>query len=157
VHLTVEERELVCESELIAGSAYRWIATCVLELFRLHGDRTTRTATAAALLAGYRRAIRFIDDYASLPITVDDIAEAAGLPTRQLDAAFRWHSPTGGNIRDELRRARLDAAHRDLLAGDPTRGDTVRDIALRWGFRPGTFAQEYRNQFGRNPRWVLDR
>jgi AraC-like DNA-binding protein len=75
-----------------------------------------------------------------------------------LTAAFVTHAPLGLTPAQYLRRTRLAAAHRDLVNGDPTRGDTVREIALRWGFpHPGTFAKHYRDAYGSNPRWVLDR
>lgn len=123
---------------------------CTLELFPLHGDCEERARTAQALLTGYGRACTFIDDHASLPITIDDIAEAAGLSAGQRDAAIRAHSPLSGT-RQALNRARLDAAHHDLVGGDPTHGDTVRCIALRWGFLPGTFTRAYRRAYGINP------
>ncbi|MDQ4118039.1 MAG: helix-turn-helix domain-containing protein, partial [Actinomycetota bacterium] len=58
----------------------------------------------------------------------------------------------------ELRRARMARAHADLRAGDPTRGDTVATIAMRWGFsNPGRFAAEYREAYGTSPSETLRR
>lgn len=157
IRMTVASSGVVLESELVSTALHRLVAACVLDCFPLRGNPSVRERSARAQSVGYQRARKFMDDYASLPITIDDVAEAAGLPVKQLDAAFRWHSPTGGTVKDALRRVRLDAAHQDLVAGDPTQGDTVRGIALRWGFAPGRFATTYRSIHGVNPKWVLDR
>ncbi|MEV0901636.1 AraC family transcriptional regulator [Actinoplanes sp. NPDC049802] len=104
--------------------------------------------------AAVRRAMAYIDAHAGEPLTVEDIAAAAHLSVRGLQAAFARHgdtTPTG-----YLRRARLHGAHRDLADGDPARGDTVAAIARRWGFAaPGRFAVEYRKAFGRSPGHTL--
>lgn len=55
-----------------------------------------------------------------------------------------------------LRQGRLDAAHRELLAADPTRGATVTTIAARWGFPyPSRFAATYRRTYGQHPHTTL--
>ncbi|MEU4560609.1 helix-turn-helix transcriptional regulator [Actinoplanes sp. NPDC023936] len=104
--------------------------------------------------AAVRRAMAYIDEHAAQPIAAEDIAAAADISVRGLQAAFARHgdlTPTG-----YLRRARLHGAHRDLLAGDPTRGDTVAAIARRWGFaNPGRFAVEYRTAYGQPPHHTL--
>ncbi|MDI6105209.1 helix-turn-helix transcriptional regulator [Actinoplanes sp. NEAU-A12] len=104
--------------------------------------------------AAVRRAMAYIDAHADQPITVDDIAAAAGISVRGLQAAFARHgdtTPTG-----YLRRARLHGAHRDLQTGDPARGDTVAAIARRWGFAdPGRFAVDYRTAYGQPPSRTL--
>ncbi|MFE7846774.1 helix-turn-helix domain-containing protein [Microbacterium sp. NPDC057407] len=93
--------------------------------------------------------------HASQPITVEDIARATSLSVAQLNHAVHEFSPTGNDTAGELRRARLVGAHRDLLTADPERGDTVRDIALRWGFAPANFARIYRSAFGATPRQTI--
>ncbi|HEX3828712.1 MAG TPA: AraC family transcriptional regulator [Sporichthyaceae bacterium] len=94
-----------------------------------------------------RRAVAFIDANASLPITVADIAAAAGTSTSAVRAAFRRHLDTTPTA--HLRRVRLLAAHRDLQAADPTSDTTVAEIAGRWGFRRREqFDNAYRECFG---------
>lgn len=144
-------------ADLLRASVFHFLSVSILEAFPLLGDRVTRSMNSATLLTGFRRAQAFIDDHASLPITVDDIANAAGLTTAQLDHAFLAHSRSGGSAVAALRAARLSAAHRDLIEGDPTLGDTVGAIALRWGFTPAGFARIHRSEYGSSPRWVLDR
>jgi AraC-like DNA-binding protein len=104
--------------------------------------------------ATVRRAVEFMDARAGEAITISDIADAARIGARGLQAAFHRH-------REEpplqyLRRVRMDRAHRGLQAGDPTRGDTVAEIAARWGFtHPGRFSVEYRRNYGCPPSETL--
>jgi AraC-like DNA-binding protein len=146
------------ESPLVRTSVYRQLAIAVLEGFRLRGERRERTLTAEGRQRRYRTAARFLDEFASLPITVEDAALAAGVSTRELRRLFLGHSPAGIGPTEHLRRTRLDAAHTDLVRGDPTRGDRVQDIAHRWGFAsPSQFARLYRSRYGVTPKHVLDR
>jgi AraC-like DNA-binding protein len=143
---------------MVRAALYRQLAVSVFEVFKLQGDAPTRALTAEGRQRRYRVAAQFIDDFASLPITVEDAAHAAGVSTAELDQIFRGHSPLGLPVQEELRRRRLAAAHADLVEADPTLGDTVRDIAHRWGFHsPSRFARLYRDTYGVNPKWTLDR
>ncbi len=104
--------------------------------------------------AALRRAVAFVDAHAHEPVTVEDIAEAAGISSRGLQAAFARHADSTPMA--YLRRVRLERAHRDLLAADPARGDTVADVARRWGFASlSRFAAVYREEYGRSPRHTL--
>jgi transcriptional regulator GlxA family with amidase domain len=106
--------------------------------------------------ATVRRAVAFIDANAHRPIGLADIAEAARLSARGLRRAFRRYR--GCTPLHYLRQVRLAGAHRDLQAGDPTRGDTVPIIAARWGFtHAGTFSADYRRIHGRSPSQTLHR
>jgi AraC-like DNA-binding protein len=119
------------------------------------------TAMTAAQLPGpgqvapaaLRRAVAFIDAHADEPITLTEIAAAAGCSPRSLQHAFKRHhdlSPLG-----YVARVRLTRAHLDLQAGDPTR-DTVTGIARRWGFtNPGRFAATYHRAYQVNPSHTL--
>ncbi len=99
-----------------------------------------------------RLAEGFIEAHLDQPITLEDVAEAAGISTRGLQLAFRdWRGTTPLTF---WRDARLDRAHADLLAAPP--GTTVTDIALRWGFSHfGRFSALYRARFGLSPRDTL--
>lgn len=114
-------------------------------------ESSQRSAQRRAAPATVRRAMAFIDEHAHEPITVDDVALAAGISTRGLQYAFRRAldiTPT-----EWLRRARLAGAHRDLVQHG--RG-TVADIARRWGFEhPSRFAAHYRAAYGVNPGTTL--
>jgi AraC-like DNA-binding protein len=143
------------ENPMVRASLFRSMAVATLETFALLGDQERRYRTVVAQTDAYRRATRFFEDYASLPITIDDAAQAAGVSTRDLLRAFRAHAPAGVTPSGYLRRVRLDAAHADLVAGDPSR-DTVRGIALRWGFPdPSAFARWYKRTHGVTPSETL--
>ncbi|MFI7495302.1 helix-turn-helix domain-containing protein [Kocuria sp. M4R2S49] len=143
---------------LVRADLTRHLAVAMLECFPLAGDRHERTLSMEAQARRYRIAVAFFDDFASLPITVEDAARAADATTEALVRAFRAHHPAGLAPVQYLRRTRLAAAHADLLGADPTAGDTVRKIATRWGFaHPGRFAAAYRAAYGVPPRWTLER
>lgn len=110
-------------------------------------ESTERTVQTRAAPATVRRALSYIDRHAQDPISIDDVARAAGISSRGLQYAFRRALDT--TPIESLRRARLAGAHRDLLDPD---GGTIGDIARRWGFEnPSRFAAHYRAAHGVNP------
>jgi AraC-like DNA-binding protein len=81
------------------------------------------------------------------PLTVADLAAHSGLSVRTLQLGFQ--EAVGMSPTTYVRSVRLDRAHHELLTGA---GDTVTDIANRWGFyHAGRFAQQYRERFGCSP------
>lgn len=134
-------------ADMVAAGALATFRNSTLDDAYLRGPGYAAPATV-------RRAIAFIDGHASLPITVTDIAGATGVGARALQNAFHQH--LGVTPMAYLRRARLEGAHRDLLAADPTIGATVADVALRWGFvKADRFAAAYRQAFGVAPSHTL--
>ncbi|MGW2788065.1 helix-turn-helix domain-containing protein [Streptomyces populi] len=75
--------------------------------------------------------LAFIEANAGRPITITDIAAAAGATARVVQYTSARHLDTTPLA--YLRRVRLEAVHRDLLAADP-RATAVTEIATRWGF-----------------------
>ncbi|GAB3248024.1 helix-turn-helix transcriptional regulator [Kineosporia babensis] len=101
-----------------------------------------------------RRAVNYLHAHAAQPITVTDIASAAGIGVRALQKAFHQHY--GCSPMAYLRQVRLEGAHRDLQAADPTNGDQVALIAIRWGFgHAGRFGAAYRERYGVLPSATL--
>ena len=148
VHRELEADNSVLANPLIETQLTELVAATALAVF----PNTMMTATSLAGsgrvgAATIRRATAFIEANAARPITVTDIAQATGVSVRALQMAFRRTyetTPTG-----YLRRVRLDRAHRDLRAADPTTGATVGEVAARWGFaRSKRFESCYREQFG---------
>jgi AraC-like DNA-binding protein len=96
-----------------------------------------------------RAAQAFIEANADQPLTVVDIARAAGVGVRGLQQGFQRAlemSPM-----QYLRQVRLRQVHRELRAADPAT-TTVGQVAARWGFRhQGRFAAEYRRRYGVAP------
>lgn len=104
--------------------------------------------------AAVHRAVAFITGRADEPVTVDEIAAAAGVSSRALREAFiRYFEVTPLGF---LRRARLERAHAELLSAGPASGVTVGAAARRWGWAsPSRFAADYRQRFGIPPSHTL--
>lgn len=152
-HVTQSMRDddLVAENPLIRATLQHLLAATACGVFGLledpRGDERVTTRSVS-------RALSYIDDRLAEPITVGDIAAAAGLSVRGLQDAFRRDLDI--TPMQQLTRARLSAARRDLLEADPTTGTTVADIARKWGFgQMGRFAGRYRSEFGESPRTTL--
>ena len=143
-------------SPLLRGTTARTLAAAALTAF----PNTTWDEDAAArehskpAPDAVRLAVAYIDTHAGEDVSLLDIARAVSITPRALQYAFRRHldtTPLG-----YLRIVRLDRAHTDLLNADPTRGDTVASIAMRWGFlHQGNFAAAYRDAYGTTPRQAL--
>jgi AraC-like DNA-binding protein len=140
---------------LLQSQATELLAGAALAIF-------PNTAMSAAYIAGsghiapatLRRAIHFMEAHAAEPLTVGEIARAAGVRARALHDGFRRHYQTTPMA--HLRRIRLENAHRQLEAADPTAGATVAQIAAEWGFaKPGRFAAYYRQVYGVSPSHTL--
>ncbi len=112
-----------------------------------------RAVQRIAAPATVRRALAYIDAHAAEPITIDDIARAAGISTRGLQYAFRRALDISPG--EQLRRVRLAGAHAELRDGGSAR---VADVARRWGFpHTSRFAAFYREAYGVNPAETLRR
>jgi AraC-like DNA-binding protein len=141
---------------LISGSAARLLAATVLATF----PNTAVTEPTAqdrqdATSSTLRRAIAFIDEHAHIDLSVVDIAAAANVSVRAVQFAFRRHLDTTPMA--YLREVRLDRAHRELLAAEPSCGNTVTAIAARWGFHSHSrFAAKYRHTYGVTPHHTLN-
>lgn len=110
-----------------------------------------RAAQRTAAPRSVRRAISYIEEHAHEPITVDEVALAAGISTRGLQYAFR--RALGVTPTEYLRSERLARAHADLQEGTRM---PVAEVARRWGFAsPSRFAKHYRAMYGRSPRQTL--
>jgi AraC-like DNA-binding protein len=139
---------------LIQTSTLTMLAAAALATFPNTSMTANPLCPGRVAPAALRRATAFVDSHADQPITLVDIASAAGTSTRALQQAFKRHHNTSPTA--YLRRLRLGRAHHELQAADPTRGDTVAAVATRWGFaNPGRFAIEYRRAYGHAPSHTL--
>ena len=142
----------LADSPVLRRELVRLLNTAALAGF--DGPATSLPHASAATPDAVRRAVTHIDEHVGDPLGLAEIAEAARLSPRALQAAFRRHldtTPLG-----YLRQARLDHAHRDLLAADPQDGQTVAAIAARWGFtQPGKFAREHQHRYQTRPAQAL--
>jgi AraC-like DNA-binding protein len=143
-------------SDLVRASIFRSLAVTALEAFALRGDRQERVESVRQQQQAYRTATAFLDDHASLPITVDDAAASAGVSTAALNRAFQSHSVTGQTAAEYLWAVRLDAAHSDLLAADLGGSESVARIAARWGFTERSLTARHARVYGYLPQDLIE-
>lgn len=140
---------------LIRGNGARMLAASALATFpntavMAPSGQDRSDATSATV----RRAVAYIEQHAHADVSLADIAAAANVSLRAVQFAFRRHRDTTPMA--YLRAVRLDHVHRELLAADPSGGDTVTHVAARWGFyHHSRFAAEYHRTFGVHPHHTL--
>ena len=101
-----------------------------------------------------KRVEEWMDANFSDAVTVDDLAEVAGVGVRSLQNAFR--RLRGCTPMEALTRRRLNAAREALGAAPPHA--TVTQVAADCGFfHFGRFAEYYRRSFGETPSATLSR
>lgn len=100
-----------------------------------------------------KRAEAYIEAHFAETLSLAEIAAQSGVSARALQNGFqnfRHMTPMAF-----LRRVRLQQAHRNLLAADPSLA-TVTDIAIDCGFsHMGEFASLYKRTYGVTPRETL--
>jgi AraC-like DNA-binding protein len=95
-----------------------------------------------------RRAVQFIHDNLSYPITIGKIADALQISPRSLQLGFK--SELDQSPLQYLREARLQEARHQLL--NSPESVKIGDICERVGFSHfGRFSVEYRRRFGESP------
>ena len=93
-----------------------------------------------------------IHEHARQAPTLGELASAAGVSVRTLNAAFREFR--GCTPMQALREARLNGVRAELLVAPA--GTTVRDIAAGWEYANlGLFAAAYRKRFNETPSSTL--
>jgi AraC-like DNA-binding protein len=113
---------------------------------RLQGQK------AAAAPGNVRRAEAFMRANAGTPLTIAEIAEAAGCGVRALQIAF--HRFRGATPMRVLQQARLEQARTEMLRAGQTA--SLARIAAEYGFSsPTRFAQSFRRKYGLYPSEML--
>lgn len=149
------DTEALLGNDLVRASVFRSLAVTTLETFAAVEDARVRRETIAQQQAAYRMAVAFLEDHASLPITIDDAAAAAGVGSAALDRAFRAHSVPGRTPAEHLTAVRLDAAHADILRAPLDGTVTVAEIASRWGFTETGLTRHHLRSYGTTPHELL--
>lgn len=139
-------------SPLLWHELSRMVTVAFLELYPPH-----RAELPPALLAPrharIRAVVEHVHEHAHLPLTPTELAEVAGLSVRALQDAFQ--RTLGMPPLAYLRQVRLDRAHAELGAADPT-STSVGEVARRWGFAHlGRFSAYYAERFGVPPSETL--
>ncbi len=134
------------------------IENSVAALFHAATQRASQTAETGGGHARpnyLTRAEEHIRANLQQPLSVLDVAAAAGVSPGALTRAFRRHR--GITTREFIEQHRLNAARETLLAAAP-QSTTVTKVALKWGFtHMGRFAVNYRRAFGEKPSETLRR
>ncbi|GAA1493742.1 helix-turn-helix transcriptional regulator [Curtobacterium herbarum] len=105
--------------------------------------------------ARLRAAVEYVHEHVAEPLTVSDVARAAGLSVRATQEAFQRH--LGMPPLRYVQHVRLERVRHELLQTDATTG-SVQAVARVWGFAHlGRFSAAYRNAFGEYPRETLRR
>lgn len=113
------------------------------------GLQRQRTATAPG---NVKRAEAFMRANAALPLTIAEIADAAGCGVRALQIAF--HRFRGTTPMRALRQARLEQARQEMLR--PGRSQSLARIAALYGFsNPTRFARLFQRSYGLYPSEML--
>lgn len=143
VHQEVVRVDAVFENDLIRTAAFDYLLSIAAQA--LPFEVVTRViAGTGAGAATVRRAVAYMDTHLTDAVTMNDVAAAARVSARGLQAVFQRQLQM--TPMTYLRRARVAEAHRELL-GDESK--TIKAVALRWGFsNPGRFTRLRREMYG---------
>lgn len=141
-------------ASLLRAELLRLAVAALLDAYPTHHPEPSATP-ASSSPAAVRRARSYIELHAHEDIGPSEIAAAARLSVRGLQAAFRRSEETTPLA--YLRRTRLRRAHADLVRQTPD-DTTVAAVAGRWGFSNlSRFAAEHRAEYGCSPSDTLRR
>lgn len=143
---------VVYNRDLVRAATTDLLTAIIVEAFELTNrseDASDRDGTVI------RRAIAEMRAHLTEPITVPEIAAAAGVSVRGLQMAFLRQLEVAPLL--HLRQLRLEAA-RSALVDEAAVGTTIADIARRFGYaNSGRFSTHYRDEYGEAPSATLRR
>ena len=148
----LEAPDTLLMNEIAIRSFEENLATCLLlGLPHNYTERLGRQKAAAAP-GNVKRAELFMQANAGTPLTITEIAEAAGCSVRALQIAFqRFRGTTPMRV---LQQARLEQARTEMLRAGQT--ESLARIAAEYGFSsPTRFAQSFRQKYGVYPSDML--
>ena len=148
----LEHSDTLLSNDIAIRSFEENLALCLLlGLPHNYTERLGRQKAAAAP-GNVRRAEAFMRANACMPLTIAEIAEAAGCGVRALQIAF--HRFRGTTPMRVLQQARLEQARTEMLRPDEMR--SLARIAAEHGFSsPTRFAQSFRRKYGVYPSKML--
>ena len=144
----LEHSDTLLTNEIAIRSFEDNLALCVLlGLPHNYTERLGRQRAAAAP-GNVKRAEAFMRAHTRTPLTIAEIAEAAGCGVRALQIAFRrFRGTTPMRV---LQQARLEQARTEILRSGQTQ--SLARIAAEHGFSsPTQFAQFFRRKYGVYP------
>lgn len=142
----------VYERDLIRAHAIDALTAVTVEAFELTNRSEDRTDRDVHVV---RRAVAEMRAHLAEPISIPEVAAAAGVSVRGLQIVFQRQLGTVPLL--HLRQLRLEAARADLQS-EAGRGTTVADVARRYGYaNSGRFSTHYRDEYGESPAATLQR
>jgi AraC-like DNA-binding protein len=148
----LEHSDTLLTNEIAARSFEdNLVLSVLLALPHNYTDRLVRQKATAAP-GNVKRAEAFMQANAGTPLTIAEIAEAAGCGVRALQIAFqRFRGTTPMQV---LQQARLEQARTEMLRAGQTQ--SLARIAAEHGFSsPTRFAQSFRRKYGVFPSEML--
>jgi len=148
----LEHSDTLLTNKVAIRSFEENLALCLLlGLPHSYTERLQRQKAAAAP-GNVRRAEAFMRANVCTPLTIAEIAEAAGCGVRALQIAF--HRFRGTTPMRVLQQARLEQARTEMLR--PGQTQSLARIATEYGFSsPTQFAQFFRRRYGVYPSEML--
>ncbi|MFC9268687.1 helix-turn-helix domain-containing protein [Streptomyces zhihengii] len=134
---------------LVADSVARLVAVTALDVFPSNFSPLGRAGRGPGHVghSSVQRAVAYIRDHAERPLSLTDLAQAAGVTGRALQYGFSRHLNTSPMA--YLREVRLERAHTELAEATPGDGTTVAQVAARWGWANAShFTAAYRRTHG---------
>ena len=130
------------------------LAASTLLMSHQHNYSETVPARRSTILPRHvRRAQDYLQSHAHEPITVEQLAQAAGVSLRSLYTGFKDF--LGVSPMHYLRDLRMEQVHAELISGEAT---NIAGVALRWGFtHMGRFSNDYKLRYGETPSQTLRR
>ena len=148
----LEHSDTLLTNEIAIRSFEDNLALCVLLGLPHNYTERLQGQKAAAAPGNVRRAEAFMRANAGTPLTIAEIAEAAGCGVRALQIAF--HRFRGTTPMRVLQQARLEQARTEMLR--PGQRQSLARIAADHGFSsPTRFAQSFRRKYGVYPSEML--
>jgi len=153
VYRTEGSEATILSDKRVARSLERTLLTMLLTGLRHSETDDLQRQTLGASPYYIRRAENYIRRNLLEDMTIDDIAEAAGVSARSLFYGFkRWRGDTPMSY---IRDARLDLARKELEKARVI-GGTVSGSAINAGFSNfSQFAKVYKARFGETPSTTL--
>lgn len=147
LHPTMEQHKIVLKH-------IEQLAASVLLSSHKHNYSNPSVARRATVLPRHvRRAQDYLQAHAHEPISIEQLAQIAGMSVRSLYSGFKEF--LGVSPMNYLRDLRMHQTHMELMSGSAS---NVAGVALRWGFvHMGRFSNEYKSRYGEAPSQTLKR
>nr|WP_298098182.1 AraC family transcriptional regulator [uncultured Shinella sp.] len=152
LHAGLSSGEILRQAPLALNAMMESLVQLLLETVPHRYSNLLDRCVAMPVPRHVRRAIDYMHAHVGEAITLEDLAKVCGVSSRTLQLGFKQFRQSSPMT--YLQSLRMERVHADLKNASP--GQTVADIALKWGFSHlGRFAAEYRTRFGERPSATL--